>query len=258
MSGRLDQSLDSIIDGQKKAKREARRRVRKPGKATGNVVAAPVGGVKKSTRPVKTAIKGALPGPSAPPRESTIVVSGLPYDVNETQIKEYFQKTVGAVKKVSLRYNQSGQSRGIADIRFSKPGTAAKAAKDLNGMLVDQRPMKIEVVVDASSVPAPAPVKSLGERVAANPKAQPRSATSTKATAKTGAKGRVAGKPGRPQKSAKSNRPKSKPKTAEELDAEMTDYFGGNNGATTITMTDVNGTTATEPAANGEDMDEIS
>jgi THO complex subunit 4 len=43
---------------------------------------------------------------------------------------------------VSLQYNQSGASRGIADIIFSKPDSAAKAAKDLNGMLVDKRPMK--------------------------------------------------------------------------------------------------------------------
>ncbi len=49
---------------------------------------------------------------------------------------------MGNVKKVSLQYNQSGQSRGVADIIFSKPDSAAKAAKDLNGMLVDKRPMK--------------------------------------------------------------------------------------------------------------------
>lgn len=56
--------------------------------------------------------------------------------------QEYFSKSVGFVKKVSLQYNQNGISRGIADIIFGKPGLAAKAAKDLNGMLVDKRPMK--------------------------------------------------------------------------------------------------------------------
>lgn len=77
MSGRLDQSLDTIIDGQKKAKREQRRRQGKPGRPAGKVTSAPVGGVKKSTRPVKTALKGAATGSSAPQRDSTIVVSGL-------------------------------------------------------------------------------------------------------------------------------------------------------------------------------------
>lgn len=42
-----------------------------------------------------------------------------------------------------LTYNQNGTSRGIASIVFSKPDTAAKAAKDLNGLLVDGRPMKV-------------------------------------------------------------------------------------------------------------------
>jgi THO complex subunit 4 len=42
-----------------------------------------------------------------------------------------------------LTYNQNGTSRGIASIVFSKRDTAAKAAKDLNGLLVDGRPMKV-------------------------------------------------------------------------------------------------------------------
>ncbi|KAJ9604459.1 RNA-binding RNA annealing protein [Cladophialophora chaetospira] len=263
MSGRLDQSLDSIIDSQKKAKRETRRR--KVGKPTGPT--APVGGVKKATRPAKSAIKPAA-GALAQARSSKIVVSGLPFDVNEAQIKEYFGKSVGNVKKVSLQYNQTGASRGIADIIFSKPDAAAKAAKDLNGML-------IEVVVDASHVPAPAAAKSLADRVAyanptrsgksepltktsANPKAQPKSATATKkVVGKDGAKGRpVAGKAAKPKR-GRNSRPKAK--TAEELDAEMTDYWGGNNPSAvgTTTATAANGAA---PAANaGEDvMEEIS
>lgn len=42
-----------------------------------------------------------------------------------------------------LTYNQNGTSRGIASIVFSKPDTAAKAAKELNGLLVDGKPMKV-------------------------------------------------------------------------------------------------------------------
>ncbi|KIW11858.1 hypothetical protein PV08_09131 [Exophiala spinifera] len=244
MSGRLDQPLDSIIESQKKAKREARRRkVGKPSGAT-----APVGGVKKSTKPVKAAIKP-VAGVASSNKSSKIVVSGLPFDVNEAQIKEFFSKSVGKVKKVSLQYNQNGQSRGIADIQFLSPDFAAKAAKDLNGML-------IELVVDASSVP-PAPAKSLADRVAANPKAQPKSATAVKKDTKDGAKGR-AGKPAR-KRAARSARPK--PKTAEELDAEMTDYWGGNNPSAVAAPADTTGNNgnAAPAAANADDaMDEIS
>lgn len=73
-------------------------------------------------------------------------------------------------------------SRGIATIIFSKPGTANDALVQLNGMLVDKRPMKvkfaksaslighllislkIEVVLNASKAAA-VPVKGLGDRV---------------------------------------------------------------------------------------------
>ncbi|KIV87243.1 hypothetical protein, variant [Exophiala sideris] len=254
MSGRLDQSLDSIIDGQKKAKRENRqRKVRKPAGT-----APPVGGVKKTTKPVKSAVRPAA-GALSQAKSSKIVVSGLPFDVNEAQIKEYFTKSVGKVKKVSLQYNQTGQSRGIADIVFLQPDSAAKAAKDLNGMLVDKRPMKIEVVVDASRIPEPTQAKSLADRVAANPKAQPKSATTVKkAAAKDGAKERVAG--GRNRKRQGRN-PRPKAKTAEELDAEMTDYWGGNNpsaAAAPAEATATNGTAAPAATAGDDMVDEIS
>lgn len=73
MSGRLDQSLQSIIDTSNKAKREARRRKGVKPKTT---AAVPVGGVKKTTRPIKSAIKP-TPGQGPPSRNSKIVVSGL-------------------------------------------------------------------------------------------------------------------------------------------------------------------------------------
>lgn len=128
-------------------------------------------------------------------------------------------------------------------------------------------------MVDASSVP-PAPAKSLADRVAyanpkssrksdpltktsANPKAQPKSATAVKKDSKDGAKGR-AGKPAR-KRAARSARPK--PKNAEELDAEMTDYWGGNNPSAVSAPAEtagVNGNAA-PAAANADDaMDEIS
>lgn len=46
-----------------------------------------------------------------------------------------------------LTYNQNGTSRGIASIIFGKADTAAKAAKELNGLLVDGRPMKVSIII---------------------------------------------------------------------------------------------------------------
>ena len=125
------------------------------------------------------------------------------------------------------------------------------------------------MVVDASSVPDAVAAKSLADRVAyanpprhksapltktsANPKAQPKSATRTKATAKD-AKGRK--EAARAPKRGKSNKPK--PKTAEELDAEMTDYWGNNTAG--AASTDAAATNGAAPAAATDDlgMDEIS
>jgi len=42
-----------------------------------------------------------------------------------------------------VTYNQNGTSRGIAQVTFSRPDIAAKAAKELNGLLVDKRPMRV-------------------------------------------------------------------------------------------------------------------
>lgn len=58
-------------------------------------------------------------------------------------VQDYFSKSVGAVKKVMLTYGPNGRSRGTATIIFSKPGSAGQAARELNGVKVDNRPMKV-------------------------------------------------------------------------------------------------------------------
>ncbi|MCJ1366253.1 hypothetical protein MMC16_005380, partial [Acarospora aff. strigata] len=264
MSGKLDQSLDEILSTRRTSARRGRGR-RAPtntGKSNGTTASAPVGGIKKTTKITRMSAKSSVPtGPAAGNGESKIIVSNLPPDVNETQIKEYFVKSVGPTKRVTLTYGPNGQSRGIATIVFSKPGSANQAATELNGLLVDKRPMRIEVVIDASRAPPPVPVKALSERIA-QPKAQPKPATATKATAHSTSTrgGRGRGRAGR--RGRNPGRPKAK--TAEELDAEMVDYWDGNaaNGAASGAEAGAVTNGADQPAAAnaGEDlgMDEIS
>lgn len=114
----------------------------------------------------------------------------------------------------------------------------------------------------ASAVPTPAGPKSLSDRVAyaphnrrnlpkpltegsANPKAQPKSAVDKK----------TKDKQGRRTKKPRTARPK--PKSAEELDQEMADYFGDGGNATTATANGVTAEAATN-GGGGEAMDEIS
>lgn len=46
-----------------------------------------------------------------------------------------------------LTYGPSGRSRGTATIVFAKPESAAKAARELNGVKVDNRAMKVCFVI---------------------------------------------------------------------------------------------------------------
>ena len=98
------------------------------------------------------------------------------------------------------------------------------------------------------------PVKTLSDRVT-----QPKSAVKTQQKSKvvTNGNGSKGVRKGRVARRGK-NVGRGKPKTADELDAEMTDYFDGNaNGA-------VNGNAAApvangtaQPAAGADNMDEI-
>ncbi|KAL8691829.1 MAG: hypothetical protein Q9218_003026, partial [Villophora microphyllina] len=250
MSAKLDMALDDVVMTERSARRRGRggRRVANAGrKAT-----APVGGIQKNTKAAKGVGKPAVPAAlSSGTGESKIIVSNLPSDVTEKNVKEYFSDTIGPVRRVHLTYGPNGVMRGIVTIVFVKPDSAAKALQTLNGVQVDKRPMKIEVVLDAAKAVATAPAKGLSDRITQGkgPKAAKAAKPTTNGAATRGDRTRGRGR-GR-------NAGRGKPKTADELDAEMVDYFDapGTNGA-------AQGNDAT--AANGANgtvdlgMDEIS
>ncbi|KAI0913583.1 hypothetical protein F4824DRAFT_80080 [Ustulina deusta] len=218
-SGKLDQPLDEIISTQRRAGGRNRNQRRPAGRP---VAAAPVGGVQKTSRQPRNAATKQAPAKAAGGNsESKVVVSNLPKDVNEAQIKEYFTTSVGPIKRVELSYGPNSVSRGIATVTFHKPDGASKAFNVLNGILVDNRPIKIEIVVSAAKaaeiIPAP---KTLTERIT-QPKAQPKSAANDKK--KDAGKAVGSGARGRKRRPGRSSRPAKK--TAEELDSEMADYF---------------------------------
>ncbi|ROW04057.1 hypothetical protein VSDG_01165 [Cytospora chrysosperma] len=242
MSGKLDQSLDEILSTQRKSggRRQSTRKTARP------ATKAPVGGVHKNTKPARgNAVKPAPARGARNTGESKIIVSNLPKDVSESQIKEYFQSAVGGVKKADIVYGPGGVSRGIANVVFFQTDGARKAYQKLNGLLIDNRPIKVEVVVTGELVPEP---PSLSQRVT-QPKSQPKSAAADKSSGK-GAKPVSAGK-GAAAKKGRAARPKNaRPtkKSADELDAEMADYFDAAkaNG-------DANGVAATNGDAPMED-----
>lgn len=235
MSSNLDRSLDEILASRPRGGRGGRGR----GNAANN---APAGGVRKQ-RPQRAAAQkantqvapNATKAANAKPKlnATKIIVSNLPYDVNESMIKEYFQQVVGPIRRATLTYGPDGRSRGVATVEFNKPEHAATAAEKYNGVEVDKRPMKVELVVDPNApasfadrvgqpnkVSAPKPAKAANNAPKNAPKNAAREAT------RGGRGGRRGGRGGA------GNRPK--PKTAEQLDQEMADYFepnGATNGA---------------------------
>lgn len=95
------------------------------------------------------------PAPTQPAEK--IIVSNLPTDVNETQIKvcshllmihvslvltflllqELFHSTIGPLKDVTLHYDPAGRSKGVANIIFTRKGDGAKAYQQYNNRLID-------------------------------------------------------------------------------------------------------------------------
>ncbi|KAH8899606.1 hypothetical protein GQ53DRAFT_816728 [Thozetella sp. PMI_491] len=223
MSGKLDQSLDEILSTQRKNATGRRRSTRRTATTTRPAAApAPAGGIQKN-KATRTTAKGAPARAAGASGESKIVVSNLPKDVSEGQIKEYFQSTVGQVKRVELSYGPNGVSRGVANVIFPHSDGASKAFKATNGILIDNRPVRVEVVVSSAElIPEP---KTLSQRMS-QPKSQPKSA----ATVKHGPAAKAAAaKPGAKKGARKPRNARPAKKTAEELDSEMADYFDASN-----------------------------
>ncbi|KAK3067824.1 RNA-binding RNA annealing protein [Teratosphaeriaceae sp. CCFEE 6253] len=231
MSGKLDQSLDAIMtesganSGGHGNKRERRPRTVNKAKPT---PAAPVGGIQKSTKAPRNAPTAPAVVPSG---DSKIIVSNLPFDITETQLKDFFTKAVGAVKKVLLAYGPTGRSRGEATVIFSKPSKALEAQKQFNGVKVDDKAMRVEIV--GGTAAAIKQAKTMADRMA-KPKNAARENTKANAPKTAAAKPAAPGAPkarGEKKKSGRAGKPKAK--TSDELDAEMADYFGAPNGDAT-------------------------
>ncbi|KZT60865.1 hypothetical protein CALCODRAFT_428565 [Calocera cornea HHB12733] len=139
MSSGLDKSLDDMI----KAKpRPQRRRRALPAKAAvlgaNNVGAGAAVKAAARAAALPTPAKSSEPTVTQAQQEARkIVVSNLPLDVTEQQIKELFATTVGKTREAILAYNAKGQSKGIAHVTFFNKGDGYKAFKEYHNRLID-------------------------------------------------------------------------------------------------------------------------
>ncbi|KAF9356882.1 hypothetical protein BGX26_004607 [Mortierella sp. AD094] len=232
MTSALDMSLGDIIKAEKtsrprtqKARTTGPTRTAGPTRNTRNAR----NGRDKSKKPYQAGVQQYKATPVAPlhtsvirqsvPDGSKIQVSNLDHRVTSEDLKLVFSSRVGPLKKCTLMYDQHGKSTGTALVHFTRVTDAASAMQKFNGVPLDGRAMKIELIVAPGAVQAATP-PAQAQRAPGNQGQQQKRAVSGGRD-----NGRGRGRGGRGRGRGGRQGEKRENKTADQLDAEMTDYM---------------------------------
>ncbi|OMO66226.1 hypothetical protein CCACVL1_21260 [Corchorus capsularis] len=145
-----------------------------------------------------------------------IYISNLDFGVSTEDIKELFQE-VGDVKRYAIHYDRSGRSKGTAEVVFSRRSDAAAAFKRYNGVQLDGKPMKIEIVGTNIATPGAGPHATNGKF--ANQNGAPRSGQG-----RGGFSGRSRGRGRGGRRGRGRGRAQGEKVSAEDLDADLENY----------------------------------
>ncbi|KAG0368626.1 hypothetical protein BC939DRAFT_520052 [Gamsiella multidivaricata] len=232
MSNALDMPLDDIIKASKSSRRSNAPRGAQGGR--GGRASGPTRNLRqgRDNKPYQAGVQQYRASPAAPlhtsvirqsvPDGSKMQVSNLDNRVTAEDLKLVFSTRVGPLKKCTLVYDQHGKSTGTAVIHFSRVGDAAIAYSKFNGVPLDGRPMKIEIVLAPATARAVLPAAQTPRAPASNqgqqrPQSQGQQRPQSQGRGGRGGRGR--GRGGRGQSERKET------KTADQLDAEMSDYM---------------------------------
>jgi THO complex subunit 4 len=64
-----------------------------------------------------------------------------------------------------MQYGPNGKSLGSATVIFNRPDQAQKATTALNGVKIDNRPIRVDLLVSAANIAAQPKQSSLADRV---------------------------------------------------------------------------------------------
>ncbi|KAF9097262.1 hypothetical protein BGX23_009381 [Mortierella sp. AD031] len=232
MSSALDMSLDDLI------------KTTRPNRPRNNTSTRGGRGAPRSSGPTRNGRQGRdnrpynagvqqyrAPAPVAPlhtsvirqsvPDGSKMQVSNLDHRVSAEDLKLVFSTRVGPLKKCTLMYDQNGKSAGTAVVHFSRPGDAAIAYSKFNGVPLDGKPMRIEIVLAPAAAQTVLPPAHTPRAPASHNQSQGQGQQRFQGAHRGGGVrgGRGRGRGGRPQGERRET------KTADQLDAEMNDYM---------------------------------
>ncbi|RUP47982.1 hypothetical protein BC936DRAFT_145111 [Jimgerdemannia flammicorona] len=144
--------------------------------------------------------------------------------------QELFETGIGPLRKVQLNYDQNGKSKGQATIIFQRARDGAAAFDKFHNVTLDNRPMKIEILLNPSTaLLAPAPVIVPAFVNAASPAGRAGGNARGGSGSRGGRGGSSRSRGGRGGRGGKKEqRPH---KTQDELDAEMAEYMNVDSGA---------------------------
>ncbi|KNC85502.1 hypothetical protein SARC_02304 [Sphaeroforma arctica JP610] len=154
MTDKLDMPLDDIVKTDRQSKIAERKA--KQAATRGGASGASAGGAARRGRNARPAApyarpqRAAQPPPPAPrgPASTKLMVSNLnPSIVTDNDMKELFGG-IGKLRSARCHYNAQGKCIGTAEVNFVRGEDAVKAQRQYNGLQLDGRPLRIEIVGD--------------------------------------------------------------------------------------------------------------